>query len=203
MTNFKKILILFFSAVSLESNAQSALESAFVKSYQLETVGKYSEAANSLIEVYETKSYEMNLRLGYLKYMEKAYTESQKFYSRAISTMPFSIEAKLGIVYPLSALNDWNKVTATYKEILAIDPQNSTVNYRMGLISYNGKDYNTAYSYLEKVVNLYPFSYDGLILFAWTNLNLAKYKEAKLLFERVLLLSPSDASAKEGLSLIK
>jgi Flp pilus assembly protein TadD len=40
-------------------------------------------------------------------------------------------------------------------------------------------------------------------MFAWTNYKLGKYREAKLLFQKVLLLSPDDASAKEGLNLIK
>jgi hypothetical protein len=40
-------------------------------------------------------------------------------------------------------------------------------------------------------------------MFAWTNYKLGKYKEAKILFQKLLLLSPDDSSAKEGLSLIK
>ena len=90
-----------------------------------------------------------------------------------------------------------------YREILKIDPQNSTANYRLGSISYYNKEYPTAYKHLEKVVNLYPFSYDGLILFAWTNFQMGKSNEARALFKRVLLLSPKDKSALEGLSFIK
>jgi tetratricopeptide (TPR) repeat protein len=70
-------------------------------------------------------------------------------------------------------------------------------------MNYNKKNYKAAYSYLSKNINLYPFDYDNLILFAWTNFQLGKLREAKVLFNKVLLNKPSDSSAKEGLALIK
>jgi TolA-binding protein len=73
----------------------------------------------------------------------------------------------------------------------------------MGLIEYNNKRYTGAYKYFEKVVNLYPFGYDALLMFAWANFQLGKTREAKVLFQKVILISPGDKSALEGLSLIK
>jgi len=103
---------------------------------------------------------------------------------------PLSVEAKLGYVLPLAVLGRWDEVIKTYENILKIDPGNSTVLYRLGLIYYNKQDYKKAYTYFEKLVNLYPFSYDGLIMFAWTNYMLGKYSEARILFEKVLFLIP-------------
>jgi hypothetical protein len=40
-------------------------------------------------------------------------------------------------------------------------------------------------------------------MMAWTSLKMGKMREAKVLFNKVLLLSPDDESAIEGLSLIK
>ena len=65
------------------------------------------------------------------------------------------------------------------------------------------KDYTSAYKYFEKVVNLYPFGYDALLMYAWTNFQTGKTREAKILFNKVLMLSPGDTSALEGLGLIK
>jgi hypothetical protein len=53
------------------------------------------------------------------------------------------------------------------------------------------------------VVDLYPFGYDGLLMLGWTSYFLGNYPQAKVLFNKVLLYSPGDASAKEGLQLIK
>jgi len=38
---------------------------------------------------------------------------------------------------------------------------------------------------------------------AWTSFQQGKYREAKVLFNKVLMYSPDDKSALEGLSLIK
>jgi tetratricopeptide (TPR) repeat protein len=64
-------------------------------------------------------------------------------------------------------------------------------------------EYEKAATYLEKVINLYPFDYDGLVLYAWTNLRIKKLREAKLLFQKALLARPGDASATEGLKLLE
>jgi tetratricopeptide (TPR) repeat protein len=200
----KKIIILLISITiyTQNSNAQTA-EEAFTKSYTFETALNYTEAINVLKTVYNAKNYEINLRLGYLYYQSKKYAESVEYYSKSVELMPFSIEAKLGLALPLSVQNNWTKIVTLYNDILKIDPQNSTVLYRMGLISFNNKDYNSANKYFEKLVNMYPFTYDGLLMYAWTNYYLGKYVDAKTLFNKVLLLSPADKSAKEGLGLIK
>ena len=143
------------------------------------------------------------MRAGWLHYAAALYTESQNYYKKAIALKPYSIEAKLGYVYPAAALGNMDQVIDQYNNILEIDPQNSTVNYRLGLIYYNKKDYKAAYKYFEKVVNLYPFGYDALLMYAWSNYQLGKNKETKILFKKVLLLVPNSQSALEGLSLIK
>jgi tetratricopeptide (TPR) repeat protein len=145
----------------------------------------------------------VNLRLGWLHYNAGLYKESMTYYQTAINLMPVSIEARLGYVYPAAAFGNMTEVINQYTKILEIDPQNSTANYRMGYIYYDKKDYATAYKYFEKVVNLYPFGYDGLLMFAWTNFQLGKTREAQVLFNKVLLTSPGDKSATQGLSLIK
>ena len=90
-----------------------------------------------------------------------------------------------------------------YNKILEIDPQNTLTNYRLGLIYYNRQNYEKADTYLEKVINLHPFDYDSMLLLAWNKLALQKFREAKVLFNKVLMYSPDDESAKEGLRLIK
>ncbi|MFM7021860.1 MAG: tetratricopeptide repeat protein [Flavobacteriales bacterium] len=182
---------------------ENLLEDAFTQSYYSEKQANYTLAISTLKKVYDPQSYEINLRLGWLCYSAGLYKESLNYYQVAAALMPYSIEAKFGVVYPAAALGNMTQVMEQYTKILAIDPQNTTANYRMGYIFYEKKDYQTAYKYFEKVVNLYPFGYDGLLMFAWTNYQLGKTREAKILFNKVLLLSPQDKSALEGLALIK
>jgi tetratricopeptide (TPR) repeat protein len=199
----KLLAAAMFLFVSAATFAQSNLETVFTNSYAAEKNGKYADGIKALKDVYDEKSYEINMRLGYLHYMAGLFTESTTYYEKAINLMPYAIEARFGYVLPAAALGNWDKVLHQYLEIVKIDPQNTKANYRLGSIYYGRKDYTTAFKYLEKVVNLYPFDYDGLILYAWTNLQLGKTKEARLLFEKVLWLSPRDKSALEGLSYIK
>lgn len=197
---FTALLVLI---VVYGAKAQDAVQQAFSNSYALEYLGEYAKAADAIKKVYDDKSYEMNIRAGWLHYEAGLYIESQGYYKRAIALNPKSIEARLGYVYPISALGNLNMVYDQYKKILEIDPLNTTANYRLGLSCYEKKDYKNAYSYFEKIVNIYPFNYDALIMYAWTNYQLGKTKEAKALFKKVLLLYPDNLSATEGLSLIK
>ena len=199
----KSILAFAFLLTTTGIFAQTNLETIFSNSYKSETAGKFSDGIKALKEVYDEKNYQINLRLAYLSYEAGLFTESMSYYEKAIALMPYSVEAKFGYVLPAAAAGNWDKVLNQYLEIIKIDPQNTKANYRIGSIYYGRKDYANSFKYLEKVVNLYPFDYDGLILYAWANLQLGKTKEAKLLFEKVLLLSPRDKSALEGLGLIK
>jgi tetratricopeptide (TPR) repeat protein len=196
-------LLIGISSSLFGQTSQAALQDAFSKSYQYEYRGNFADAISALKTVYQEDSYEINVRLGWVTYLAGLFTESSAYYQKAIALKPYSIEAKLGIANPASALGNWDQVIAQYNEILTIDPQNTTANYRMGSIYYGRKDYGKAEKYLEKVINLYPFDYDSNILFAWTCLKLGKLREAQVLFNKVLLIKPTDASALEGLGLIK
>ena len=163
----------------------------------------FNGAIDRLKAVYQSDSYELNLRLGWLHYQASKLDLSVEYYTKAVELKPYAVEPKLGLVLPLSVQGKWDKILDIYGQILKNDPQNSLVNYRVGLIYYNRGEFAKADPYLEKVVNLYPFDYDGLILLAWNKLSLQKSREAKILFQKVLLNNPGDESATEGLKLIK
>ncbi len=190
--------------VSLESNAQDADKKikAFRESYALESTGELQKSIEALRSVYDEKSYEINLRLGWLTYLSGSFIESISYYNRSISLMPYAIEPRLGIVNPLAAMGNWDQVMGHYRKILDTDPNNSLVNYRMGVIYYNREDYVTSHQHLERVVNLYPFDIDGLLMLAWCKYRLRQHREARILFQRALMHTPDNASAREGLSLV-
>jgi tetratricopeptide (TPR) repeat protein len=175
---------------------------AFQDSYTLETKKDYAGAVEKMKAVYDVGSYEINLRMGWLKYCVGANQESITYYANAIKLMPLSEEARFGIVYPLGAMGSWDLVIDNYKKILATSPNNTSAAYKLGYVYYEQKSYATAYTYFSKVVNLYPFGYEGLLMLAWTDLKLGKLNDAKVLFNKVLMYSPTDTSAAAGLKLI-
>jgi tetratricopeptide (TPR) repeat protein len=196
------ILFLVLMPVHLLSQDVDNKIKAFRQSYALESTGELQKSAEALRAVYDEKSYEVNLRLGWLTYLAGSFIESTSYYNRAISIMPYAIEPRLGIVNPMAAMGNWDQVIGQYEKILSIDPNNSVVNYRLGVINYNRENYVVSHQYLEKVVNLYPFDIDGLLMLAWCKFRLRQYREAKILFQRALMHTPDNASALEGLSLI-
>lgn len=205
MDILKKIIIVVIVFLTLQIRAQDnqQLSDVFKAAYSLENEGEYTKAINLLKSVYDEESYEINLRLGWLHYLSGLFGESIPYYEKCLLLKPLSIEARLGIVYPASSMGNWLQVENRYKQILEIDPENSLVNYRMGLIFYGREDYQAAFHYFAKVVNHYPFDYDSVIMLAWTNYRMGKFREAKVLFNKALLAKPNDVSALEGLSLIK
>jgi tetratricopeptide (TPR) repeat protein len=176
---------------------------AFQNSYIQEATGEVTAAINSLKSVYDEKSYELNLRLGWLSYQAGNFTESVAYYNKAINLMPYAVEPRFGIVYPGAAMGNWNMVMSQYNKILEITPNNSIAMHRMGLIYYGKQDYETARQYFEKVVNLFPFDYDALTMLAWSHFRLQNFREAKILFQKALLNTPGGSSALEGLELLK
>jgi len=200
----KTALIFAIIIIATQVFSQSAKEiSAFKKAYDFEKLGQYKKAADVLKTVYSNNSYEINVRLGWLEYNAGLFSESAAHYQKAGNLKPYSEEAKFGLIYPKAAQGKWNKVISLYNEILKISPNNTTASYRLGLIYYGKKDYSKANKLFKKVVDLYPFTYDALIMYAWTNYFLGKKREAKVLFNKVLLISPYDTSAKQGLKLLK
>jgi tetratricopeptide (TPR) repeat protein len=179
------------------------VKDAFQNSYIQEATGEVSAAVNSLKAVYDEKSYELNLRLGWLSYQAGNFTESLAYYGKAVDLMPYAVEPRFGIVYPGAAMGNWSMVIAQYNKILEITPNNSIAMHRLGLIYYGKKEYDTAKQYFEKVVNLFPFDYDALTMLAWSHFQLKNYREAKVLFQKALLNTPGGSSALEGLDLLK
>ena len=201
----KSIIGIGTMLLSLFVTAQedAKLQAAFKESYTQESVRNFTDAIATLAKVYDEKSYELNLRIGWLYYLNKDYPQSQSYYQKAVALRPYAIEAKLGLAQPLAALQSLDKLLQVYEDILKIDPQHSTTNYWTGVIYYNRRKYEQAAKNFEKVVNLYPFDYDGNHMLAWTYLNLGKSSDAKILFNKALLNKPGDASCLEGLGKIR
>lgn len=200
-----RIMILVLSFVTVGATAQdfSTIKEAYAKSYELEQVGNYAEAVKTLKTVYDKEDYIINLRLGWLSYQNGDFTGSAAYYEKAIQLKPYSVEPRFGLAYPASAMGNWSIVVSQYEKILETDPQNTVAHYKLGMIKYSNEEFQEAYKHFEKIVNLYPFDYDSLIMFAWTNLKLGKTREAGILFRQCLLYNPDDESASEGLNLIQ
>jgi len=193
---------LIFVSKQVYAQDVKKIQTAFENSYIHENDNDIENSINVLKDVYVDDSYEINLRLGWLYYQNSDFNASEKHYTEAIKILPYSEEAKFGLILPKAAMNKWNDVIDIYKQILIISPNNTKANYKLGLIFYNKKMFSDAYVLFEKVVNLYPFDRDGLLMYAWSSLQIGKTKEARILFNKVLMNTPNNASALEGLAIL-
>lgn len=173
----------------------------FAASYEFASNSDNKNAAAELQKIYDRKSYFINLRLGWLMFQAGLHNESLNYYKIAMEIMPGSVEAKLGALLPLEAMGNVSEQKALCETILGIDPQNTTVLYKLGYIHYQKKDYDKALPFFEKLVKLYPFSYDGLFMYGWTHYQLGKLTESREIFYKVLCLSPGNQSVMQALRL--
>ena len=197
------VFIFLIASCNLFSQDIQKLQSAFSQSYVFESDKNYVDAIEVIVNVHNDKNYETSMRLGWLYYQNKKYPESVNIYSKAIELKPNSIEAKLGLANAHSAQYNWDAVVNVYNDILKIDPNQVTVNYRLGLIYYNRENFIQAKKYFDVYLNLYPFEFDALSISAWNNLKLGKKDVAKDLFNKALLLYPKNTDSLEGLKQCK
>jgi tetratricopeptide (TPR) repeat protein len=196
---FAAVLLLIASSSWAQSSA-SAMQKAFHNSYADEAKKSYQAAINDIMPFYADNNYEINLRLGWLNFLNKNYTSAQTYYLKAVNLKPNAIEARFGYLKPLSLLESWDKVLDQYSAILKIDPQNTQANYWTGIICYNRKQFDSAIKYFSKVVALYPFDYDGNQMLGWAYLMSGKKADARGYFEKGLLIKPDDASCTDGVN---
>jgi tetratricopeptide (TPR) repeat protein len=185
-------------ALSLSLAAQQNAELAFSKSYAFEYNSDYTKAIAALHDL-NSDNYQVNLRLGWLYYLNKDYMKSESHYKKAVAAEPLSLEARFGLVLPISALGNWNSVLGVYLEILKLDPNNTIANYRTASIYYNRKDYVNASNYVARVIRLYPFDYDSNLLNGKILQAGGKNAEAKKYFIKALEYNPQSEEAIQAL----
>ncbi len=202
----KKLLItstlLFIFAFA---NAQTdKFLTAFEESYAFEENQEYNKAANTLEKIYlnHLSNYELNLRLGWLRYSAGNYKDSENYYTKALELKPMSLEALYGQMLPLLAQQKYNSMLKLSDKALSIAPDDSRAEYYIGLASYYKKNYVKSEKYLEKAINKYPFDLDINLMLGWTKFALGKKNEAKSLFLVAQRKSPQNHRVKKALDLI-
>ncbi len=192
----KVIVIVLFQLAVSAGYAQTDTVAVFAKSYVSEGNKEYGKAIEAMGSIYSANSYIINLRLGWLWYLNGDYVKAQLYYKNAITLDSKSIEARLGYAFPSAALENWNEVISVYNEILNIDPENSFVNYKMAYIFYYiKKDYAGSLAYVNVVTKYFPFDYESNLLTAQIHLSLGNIKEAKEAVQKALEYNPSSKEA--------
>lgn len=200
--SFVVIMFVVFSVLAFEQKIDPKI-TAFNKSLTLESNKDYENAIKELLNVYNDNkdNYLINLRLGWLYYNYGLYNEAVIYYENATKISPNSIEAKVGLTLPLSKLEKWEEIKNIYEQILKLDPQNYTANFRLGQYYLLRGNYSEANKYLSISHKNYPSDYESNLSYGWTQYYIGNKKKAKELFLNTLMLSPNDSLATIGYNL--
>lgn len=198
-------MIMLLFVINLNSRTPDEKVKSFNESVKHENEGNIDKAIESLTATYNANkdNYLFNIRLGWLYYQKKDYSKSKEYYSAAVKINPKSIEAKIGLTLPLSAIGEWDKIKEIYFDILKIDVMNYTGNLRLGQIYLQNGDYNNAKKYLEIAHNSFPSYYEPNLSLGWTYYYLGNQDKAKILLTQALMLNEGDSLATVGLNLIR
>ena len=205
----KKVLIylfLFFFlfskifALSLED-----IKNAYYTSYKYEVAGDYKDAIRSLMIIYNNypNGYTVNLRLGWLYYLNKNYSNSIFHYKKAIKVAPYSVEAKLGLTLPLLAQGKYSSVEKLCYQILNQDFYNYYGNLKLVYVLRKQKKYDLAEKVINKMLYLYPTDTNFLLELGILKFEKREFNNAKRILNDVLILDPENLKAKHYLKLLK
>ena len=196
-------LALLISALGVFAQNQNsgALAGALQESYDAEKDKDYAAAIAPLNKLGPdaNTSYLVQLRLGWLYYESKDWTQSDAHYRKAVQLSPTANEPLLGLMLPQMAAGKNDEALMTAQIIARQDPGNSTALSRMAWIYFLRRDYRSAAANYHKLVALYPTDTEMLLGLGFSLKYSGETKEAAKYFQTVLLLSPNNSRALEGL----
>jgi hypothetical protein len=104
--------------------AEDDLQRAFAASYAAENAGDLAGAATALAPHLAARpgDYLLNLRLGWLAYRRGEHGQAVTWYRTASLGRPASLEARLGLIAPLMALQRWSEARSEAFAVLAVEP---------------------------------------------------------------------------------
>ena len=200
----KKILLLISVLFALlNANDFKEIKEAYYKSYDYEKVGRYKEAIKILAPLYKKypNGYTLNLRFGWLFFLNKNYNDAITYYNKAALLSPYSIKPKLGLMRIYLNSYQYQKAESIGYKILKIDFYNYYANLYTIKALILQKKYDYALPMTKKMLSLYPTDISFLeqlaIIYKATN---SKY--LKKVYQDILILDPNNLLVQKDIKSI-
>jgi len=194
------ILLLILLTSSLFSATLTDYQTNYLKSFTLEENKKYNDAISLLEEIYPKYKYdyEINLRLGWLKYLTGNNKDSIEYLKNANNINKNAIEPLNMILLPYTALKDIKNV----KKYASIVIKKSSANYyahiRLAYAYFSLKKYKKALYQYKILISYYPSNTDVKLGLAATYLKLKDFINAQKYYLEILKVSPYHETAYNG-----
>lgn len=188
--------------VAAQQGAQAVdVAGAYRRSFEYEKVQDHQNAIRALAPVYEAypNGYTVNLRLGWLFYLNGNQANAAAHYEVAIRAAPMALEPKLGRLLPLLAQGRWAEAETLAYQIVSVDHYNYYGNLRLAVALRMQGKVDQAYQIALKMVGAYPTDLLHLVELAQIQDARGDQAEARRLFGEVLILDPENQTARRYL----
>lgn len=197
------LVVLLLIPVNALAISPEEIREAYQKSYNYEKLDDYDNAIKTLSGVLEAypDGYTVNLRLGWLYYLDEKYANSIDHYLSARKAIPTSIEAKLGYILPLLDQGKYKEVETLAEEIISVDYYNYYANMRLAYVLRLQKKFDLAEKVVNKMLAVYPIDVSFLTELGLIHDGRGEVDLAAKAFWDVLVLDPENTTAKNYLNL--
>jgi tetratricopeptide (TPR) repeat protein len=174
---------------------------AYKRSLDYERVQDYQNAIRALAPVYEAapNGYTVNLRMGWLFYLNGNHANAAEHYEVATRAAPLALEPKLGHLLPLLAQGRWSDAETLAYQVVSADHYNYYGNLRLAIALRMQGKLDAAYQIALKMVGAYPADLLHLTELAQIQDARGDKAEARRIFGEVLLLDPEHQTARRYL----
>ncbi|RMH73551.1 MAG: tetratricopeptide repeat protein [Gemmatimonadetes bacterium] len=191
------VIVMMFTQSALGLTGEE-IKTAYERSYTYEKIQDYQNAIKAMLAVFNAypEGYTVNVRLGWLYYLNQNYANAIDHYQKAMKTAPYAAEAKLGYLLPLLAQGKYSEVEKIAYQILTIDYYNYYANLRLALALRMQEKYDLAQTVVERMLLLYPTDVPFLVEQALVKQAQDDPEAATAIFWDVLILDPENVTAK-------
>jgi len=196
-----RFIFLIVMSLSLYANADF-IKQAYYDSYNYEKMQNYPDAIKALSVVYEKypQAYTPNFRLAWLFYLNKNYANAIEHYQKAITLVPTSAEAKLGLIQVYQAMGKHDDAKRLIYDILQNDLYNYFANSYL-VASLNAlAEYDQSLKVIYKMLAYYPTDVYFLSKLAQVYVNQKKESLAQGVYKDILILDPANTQATSYLN---
>jgi tetratricopeptide (TPR) repeat protein len=200
------LLLLLLAAallpLPLAAQQRPDIAGSYHRSYELERAERFQDAIRALAPVYDAypNGYTVNLRMGWLFYLNGNYNNAVAHYEVATTAAPAALEPKLGRLLPLLAQERWADAEVVAYQIVSVDHYNYYGNLRLAIALRMQKKLEPAYQIALKMVRAYPTDIYYLVELALVQDARGDAAEARRLFGEILILDPANETARRYLA---
>lgn len=174
------------------------VRAAWRESLRREAQGDYAAALAALGAA--PRDYATLLRCAWLEYLAGAYAASVKHYQAALRRAPESLEARLGLLLPLLALERCDEAERVAREVLQETPRNPLALARLAVAQRQQGRLKAAEETLRQALSWHPANVVLLTEMGWLRAAQSRRLEARRSLAEVLRLDPDNAVAQAQLA---